>query len=197
MHQGNSCYARGLRPGILCIVLSAAILPGSAAAQDARPRRSPDPATPSPAHERMKLFEGTWVPEPAEDGKRGAKPSSASQEVCAWLSGGRRHLVCRTTYTVEGYSVPRESMYVLSYREADSIYIAHFAFPSGDNLVYHGRLEGDRWVMDLQPTPLLPANKRLREIITVVPEGLRYVEEQSVDGGPWTVTEDYRRRRIR
>jgi len=44
--------------------------------------------------------------------------------------------------------------------------------------------------MELQPTSLLPANKRLREIITVVPEGLRYVEEQSIDGGPWTVTED-------
>jgi hypothetical protein len=145
----------------------------------------------------MKLFEGTWVPVPGAQAKSGATPSPTAQETCAWLSGGRRHMVCRTTYTVEGLSAPRESMYILSYREADSTYIAHFAFPGGDNLLYHGRLEGDRWVMDLQPTPLLPANKRLREIITVVPEGLRYVEEQSVDGGPWTITEDYRRRRIR
>ena len=106
-------------------------------------------------------------------------------------------MVCRTSYPVEGYSAPRESMYILSYREADSTYIAHFAFPRGDNLVYHGRLEGDRWILNLQPSPLLPGNNRLREIITVVPGGLRYVEEQSVDGGPWTVTEDYRRRRVK
>ena len=197
MHQGNARYTRRLQPAILGIVLFGAFLSSPAAAQDSRPRRSADPAMPNPAHERMKLFEGTWVPVPDAYLKSGARPSPTSQETCAWLSGGRRHMVCRTTYTVEGYSVPRESMYVLSYREADSTYIAHFAFAGGDNLVYHGRLEGERWVLNLQPTPLLPANKRLREIITVVPEGLRYVEEQSVDGGPWTVTEDYRRRRIK
>ena len=197
MHKGNASYRPGLERGILCVVLWGAILSSSTAAQDSRPRRSADPATPSPAHERMKLFEGTWVPEPDADLKGGAKRSTTLQETCAWLGGGRRHMVCRTSYHVEGYSLPRESMYILSYREADSTYIAHFAFAGGDNLVYHGRLEGDRWILNLQPTPLLPANKRLREIITVVPEGLRYVEEQSVDGGPWTITEDYRRRRIK
>lgn len=45
--------------------------------------------------------------------------------------------------------------------------------------------------------PLWPANQRLREIIAPVPGGMRYVEEPSVDGGPWKFTEDYRRRKIR
>jgi hypothetical protein len=51
--------------------------------------------------------------------------------------------------------------------------------------------------MNLQPTPLWPANHRLRTIITAVPEGLRYVEESSVDRGPWKITEDYRQKRVR
>jgi hypothetical protein len=169
-------------------------LPGSVAAQDARRPQRPHPTTPSPPHERMTVFEGTWVPEPDSSG---ATPSRALQEVCGWLTGGRRHMVCRSTYTPEGDSVPRASMYILSYREADSTYIVHWAFPHGDNLVYHGRPEGDRWVLYMQPSPLLRANQRFREIITVVPGGLRFVEERSVNGGPWTVTEDYRRRRIR
>ena len=195
MHKGHLYFRRRVERGILCALLLGAILSSSTAAQDSRPRR-PDPATPSPAHERMKIFEGTWVPEP-NPVRRGATLSTTPHEICAWLTGGRRHMVCQTTYTRDGETVPRASMYILSYREADSIYIAHHAFAAGDNLVYHGSPEGDRWVLNLQPSPLLPANTRLREIITVVPEGLRYVEEKSVDGGPWTITEDYRRRRIR
>lgn len=197
MSKVNAYRGCVLYSGFLCAVVVGAILPGSIAAQAARPKQPPDPAMPSPAHERMNVFEGTWVPEADPNLKRDGKPSTPLQEICAWLGGGRRHMVCRTSYTVDGYTGPRESMYILSYRKADSTYIAHFAFPQGDNLVYHGRPDGDRWVMNLQPTPLLPANTRLREIITVVPGGLRYVEEKSVDGGPWTVTEDYRRRRIR
>jgi hypothetical protein len=38
--------------------------------------------------------------------------------------------------------------------------------------------------MDMQPTPLLPANERYRQIITKLPSGLRFVEERSVAGGP-------------
>jgi hypothetical protein len=107
-------------------------------------------------------------------------------------------MVRRTTYTVDGATVPREFMYILGYREADSTFIAHFAFPAGDNLVYHGRPERDRWVMNLQPPrrSCRSTNAFVRLSLSV-PGGLRYVEEQSVDGGPWTVTEDYRRRRLR
>ena len=81
--------------------------------------------------------------------------------------------------------------------ERDSTYVAHHAFADGTTFTYHGRIEGDRWIMNLQPTPFWPANQRLREIITPVPGGMRYVEELSVDGGPWKVTEDYRQRKVR
>jgi hypothetical protein len=149
--------------------------------------------TPSAPHERLTVFEGTW------EHDDGAKPADrarqTARETCEWLMGGRRHMICRYRYqNPEG--VNRERTHILSYRVEDSTYVAYFAFPSGDNLLYHGRVEGDRWIMEMQPTPLLPKNKRFREIITPTENGLRFVEEVSTDGGPWRVTEDYRMRRI-
>jgi hypothetical protein len=169
----------------------------SAAAQGRGARRPVDPATPSAPHERMTFFEGTWSMEPGGYFKSGAAPQTAHEETCAWLAGGRRHMVCRS-WRAGADSTKRESIYILSYRDADSTYVSHFAFAGGANLVYYGRVEGDRWVMNLQPPPRWPANERLRTIITAVPGGgLRFVEEHSVDGGPWTITEDYRYRRVR
>lgn len=89
-------------------------------------------------------------------------------------------------------------MYVLSYREADSTYVAHHAFPSGDMLTYHGRLDGDRWVMEMQPSPYLRPGVRFHTIVTREPDGsLRFVEERSRNGEAWQKTEDYRYRRVR
>ena len=153
-----------------------------------------DAMAPSAPHERLNVFEGTWEPEGAVPA--GTAQQAAARETCEWLTGGRRHLICRVKYqTPEG--VTRERTHILSYRVEDSTYIAYFTFPSGDNLLYHGRVEGDRWIMDMQPSPLLPGNKRFREIITPTENGFRYVEEASTDGGPWRVTEDYRMRRVK
>ena len=165
-------------------------------AQDT-PRRPRDPGVPSAPYERMTFFEGTWSSDGNPDAANGSPAPYAFEETCAWLTGGRRHMVCRSWRQTAQDSPRRESIYILSYREADSTYIAHFAFPGGATLVYHGRPEGTRWVMNLQPTPFWPANNRLRTIITAIPEGLRFVEESSVDGGPWKITEDYRHRRVK
>ena len=169
-------------------------LPSLSTAQ-ASPRRRNDPSAPSEPHERMTFFEGTWTTDGKPDAANGSPAPVGHEEICGWLPGGRRHMVCRSWSESRG--ARRETMHVLSYRAADSTYIAHFTFPDGSMLTYHGRPEGDRWVMNLQPMPNWPANNRLRTIITAVPEGLRYVEESSVDGGPWKVTEDYRQKRVR
>lgn len=154
-----------------------------------------DSMTPSAPHERLTVFEGTWE---RDEGTvpAGTAPQAAARETCEWLAGGRRHMICRVRYE-KPEGVNRERTHILSYRVEDSTYLAYFAFPSGDNLLYHGRVEGDRWIMDMQPSPLLPKNTRFREIITPTEHGLRFVEEASTDGGPWKVTEDYRMRRIK
>lgn len=176
--------------GFVAALLSASSL---ATAQGSS-RRPNDPSTPTEPHERMTFFEGTWTTDGKPDAANGTPAPVNHEERCGWLPGGRRHMVCRS-WRASGGARP-ETMYVLSYRASDSTYIAHFTFPNGSTLTYHGRPEGDRWVMNLQPMPMWPANNRLRTIITAVPEGLRYVEESSVDGGPWKITEDYRHKRV-
>ena len=56
-------------------------------------------------------------------------------------------------------------MYILSYREHDAKYVAWFAFPNGQNLLYHGTLDADRWIMEMQPTRLVPSGLRLRIVV--------------------------------
>jgi hypothetical protein len=105
-------------------------------------------------------------------------------------------MVCRRWTQLEGSDARREAINIMSFRGRDSTYIAHFAFPDGATLTYHGRIEGERWVMDLQPSPLIPSKVRLRTIITPGPDELRFVEEASEEGGAWRITEDYRYRRV-
>ena len=154
-------------------------------AQNPSPVR-PDPTVVSAPHEKMSFFEGTWSVEPG-----------AHEETCAWLPGGRRHMVCRSWRQRPGETTRRETIQILSYQPHNATYLAHFAFPSGDTVTYVGRVEGDRWVLDMQPSPLLPSNQRFREIITKAGDRLRFVEERSVDGGPWSITEDYQYRRVK
>ena len=167
------------------VILFLCLAPPKAMAQNPTAQR-PDPSVVSAPHEKMTLFEGTWSVEPG-----------AREETCGWLAGGRRHMVCRSWSQRPGETIRRERIQVLSYQPHNATYLAHFAFPSGDTVTYIGRVEGDRWVMDMQQSPLLPPNERFREIITKVDNGLRFVEERSVNGGPWSVTEDYLSRRVK
>ena len=168
----------------------------AAVAQDsaARPRR--DPSEPSAAHERMAVFEGTWTLAPDSAAERATTTPAKHEETCTWLVGGRRHMVCRS-WTEAGNGVRREAIQVMSYRGRDSTYVSHLAFPGGATLTYHGRIEGARWIMNLEPNPSTPANLRIRTIITPEPDALHFVEEASEDGGAWQVTEDYRHLRVR
>ena len=181
---------------VASIILCVSLVPPGATAQNSSPGR-PDPSVASAPHEKMTFFEGTWTVEPGAEVKGGATPPPKHEETCAWLSGGRRHMVCRGWRQRPGGTIRRETIQILSYQQHNATYLAHFAFPSGDTVTYVGRVEGDRWVMDMQPSPLLPSNERFREIITKVGNGLRFVEERSVDGGPWSITEDYRYRRVK
>ena len=112
----------------------------------------------SAPHDRMAFFEGVWELEP------GGKPASIAnqagqRETCGWLAGERRHMVCRTFR--DSPAGRQQSMYILSYREHDATYVAYFAFANGPNVMYHATLDGDRWIMEMQPTPL-PNGMRVR-----------------------------------
>ena len=176
--------------GVFASILLLLLEPTAAFAQDARRAKPKPPTEPNAPHERMTFFEGTWSLVPVT-----GKPAAAHEETCAWMAGGRRHMICRSWRERDG--VRSDAMYIMSYREEGDIYIVHHAFPSGDTVTYHGKFEGERWMMEMVSAPGLPKTHRFREIITAVPEGVRYVEELSVDGGSWEVTEDYRFRRVK
>jgi hypothetical protein len=102
-------------------VVALMALPSLSTAQASPPRRN-DPSVPREAHERMTFFEGTWTTDGKPDAANGSPAPVGHEETCAWLSGGRRHMVCRSWR--ESAGTRRETMYVLSYRGADSTYIA-------------------------------------------------------------------------
>lgn len=148
--------------------------------------QAPNPRTPRPTHERLAVFEGTW---------RNADPAEADRfiETCAWLEGGRRHLICRPRWTTPSGPVQHQTIY--SYRGRDSTYLVTTFLATGGVWRYHGRPDGNRWIFDLQSDRPDPP-QRLRMILTVAADTIHFVEESSERGGPWQVTEDYRSVRV-
>ena len=140
---------------------------------------------PSPAHERLAVFEGVWTRTDLPQGQ-------TFRETCAWLVGGRRHMVCRQR--LESSNRAREQIGVYSYRPADSKYTLTVLLAGGQLWRYEGAPEGDRWVFERQGSrPDAP--RRLRQVVTPGRDSIHFREEMSENGGAWTLTdpsEDYR-----
>jgi hypothetical protein len=83
------------------------------------------PTSPSEAHERLAFFEGTWT-------TSNSTPEDDLRETCAWLAGGRRHMVCRSRWRTEGGH--REGLSIFSYDSAAREYRYH-GFRSGGAVV--------------------------------------------------------------
>lgn len=145
----------------------------------------PDPRTPRPAHERLAAFEGNW---------RLLDPAEQTVESCAWIEGGRRHMVCRNRRPTVNGSFEHRTIY--SYRGRDSTYIVTALLATGQVWTYLGRPEGDKWVFNLQ-SDRSNNSQRLRMLVTVGTDTIRFVEESSEGDSPWRVTEDYRHVRVR
>ena len=95
----------------------------------------PSPATPSAPHERLGFFEGSWTVDelPAD---------RAFGERCAWLEGGRRHVVCRSRSRTSAGEW-REGLSMFSYRPADSTYVYYGLRPSGGTQLLLGNSSPD------------------------------------------------------
>lgn len=156
------------------------------AAQDpTAPPRPSSPSSPTPAHERLAAFEGTWI-------RAGSASDRPSRDTCAWLVGGRRHMICRRV--TESMRGAQEQMMIYSYRRSDSTYTATVLLTGGQVWQYAGGPEGDRWVLYLLSTRT-DAPQRLRQVIVASGDTLRFLEEVSENGGPWRLTdpsEDYK-----
>jgi hypothetical protein len=179
---------------VACFILTSVLAPMAGIgleAQDTPASSRPNaPTTPRPAHERLAAFEGEWI-------MAGSTGDSSPRDSCAWLAGGRRHMVCRRlTQAADG---AREQMMIYSYRGSDSTYTVTVLLAGGQLWSYAGRPVGNRWELNL--TSVLPdAPLRLRQVIVASSDTLHFVEEVSESGGPWRLTdpsEDHKYVRVR
>lgn len=134
------------------------------------------PAQAPPPSERLVVFEGTWAREGA--------PADGPREVCSWLAGGRRHLVCQTEAKTAKGTIA--ALRIHSYRQ--QTYVVHSVIGNGPAWTYTGGPEGDRWIFTMDRPN---SSQRIRQVITPSQDRIRFVEESSKDNGPWETTEDY------
>jgi hypothetical protein len=135
-----------------------------------------DPAAQTPPVERLSVFEGTWTREDA--------PANVTfRETCAWLAGGRRHMICQAEY--KSPNRVAQMIKVHSYRQQTYVTVA--VMGDGPASTYTGGPDGSRWIFNLQSD----RPQRLRMVITPAQDRIRFVEESSANDGPWQTTEDY------
>lgn len=138
------------------------------------------PMTPSPLHEALTFFEGSWTTEERP-------PSQAFMETCAWLPAGRRHMVCRSTWT--GPSGAREGWSIFSYSAADSTYLYYGLRAGGSVEPMRGRRLSDGWEF-VSDVGTGPTRQGARVTITqLAPQRFRLVASASVGDGPWAVVD--------
>jgi hypothetical protein len=132
---------------------------------------APSPATPSAPHERLTFFEGEWTVEELP-------PARAFRERCAWMDGGRRHMLCRSR-SMSAAGAWREGLSMFSYRPADSSYVYYGLRPSGatQSLVGRPSPDGADWEFRGEEGTGA-ARERTLVRITRLPEGrFRFVEQ--------------------
>ena len=138
------------------------------------------PATPSAPHERLAFFEGEWTIEEV--------PASREfRERCAWLEGGRRHIICRSR-SKSAAGEWREGLSTFSYQPADSSYVYYGLRPSGavQTLVGRSTNDGAGWEFRGEDGSG-PARERTLVRITRLPGGrFRFVEQTARGDAPFT-----------
>ena len=139
--------------------------------------QAPSPSTPSPPHERLRFFEGTWTAEPALQ--------RDLLETCAWMPEGRRHMVCRSRWQTD--AGPGERISIFSYDAKRDEYLYHGFRPGGAVVTHRGKPEGGGW-MFLSEEGEGAALRRQRISIKPAAGGFELRAEEAKGGGAWVVT---------
>jgi hypothetical protein len=165
------------------LVLALCAMATALHAQAAPATRPAPPTSPSAPHEHLSFFEGFWTVEelPVE---------RAFRERCAWLEGGRRHIVCRSR-SRSASGEWREGLSMFSYRPTDSTYVYYGLRPSGATQQLVGRVtsDGARWEFTGDETT--PAGRiRTKVHIAGLPNGrFRFVEQTARGDSPFTTAD--------
>ena len=155
---------------------------------DARAQQPPMPPTaPSPLHDALVFFEGTWTVD-------GANAPDGFREQCSWLPDGRRHMVCRSRWQTA--SGPREGMSVFSVDAATGDYLYHGFRAGGSVVTQRGRREGEAWIFTAE-RGAGAERERSRTRIEGDPSGGFVLTDEAARGdGPWSLRGQVRYRRV-
>lgn len=144
----------------------------------------PAPDTPLPEYEALGFFEGTWTI--AE-----LPPEQEFRETCAWLPGGRRHMVCRSRFRAANGAL-REGLSLFSYDPATGTYLYYGLRPSGAVETNRGSFDGERWFLTGEDRNGETVRRRRITIRGAEGGGYHFVEESSDGEAPWRVEAEYR-----
>ena len=168
----------------ISVLFVAALLlrPGLAAAQTGASRPAPvSPSTPSPAHERLAFFEGTWTVSELP-------PERAYRERCAWMEGGRRHIICRArSRSASGEA--REAMSMFSFRPADSTYLYYGLRAGGAVEQLTGRATAHGWEFSGETGSGVSRERKLVTISRLSDQRFRFIEAVAHGEAPFSAAD--------
>jgi hypothetical protein len=165
---------------LLVIVVLAVAVP--CLAQTAQPPK------PGPEVQRLSYYVGTWKSEgEAKAGSFGPAGKFSSTSTCEWFAGGF-HVVCRDEGT--GAAGKRTALGVLAYDAEAKAYTYYGISSWGESMSVKGSLTGSTWTWLWDGKAAgKPVKFRYTEV-QVSPTSYTFKGEESVAGGPWTVTEE-------
>lgn len=141
----------------------------------------PTPDTPLPEYEALAFFEGTWTI--AE-----LPPEQEFLETCAWLPGGRRHMVCRSRFRAADGTL-REGLSLFSYDPETGTYHYYGLRPSGAIETNRGTFDGARWIFTGEERRGETVRRRRITIRRAEGDGFHFLEESSDEDGSWRAEE--------
>lgn len=140
-------------------------------------------STATAEQQRLSVFKGHWTIEGSE---------STYLEICDWMQGN--HIQClSTSKEKEGID---SSVSYLSYSPSEKTYVYYGLYGSGSSRTLRGNWVADKLILEGQR---LTADKKTKWKVTIVPlnNDLHFVQEVSVNDGPWEKNADFMYKRIR
>ena len=178
-----------MKRSVLIVLLSVLAVPCLAFGQT----QTAPPPKPGPEAQRLGYFVGTWKFE----GEFMLDPKGKYAGTATWeWFPGEFSIVGRGDGT--GVRGPFNELHIWSYSYPDKTYTSYSMGRSGaDRTVRKWSVDGKVWTCEAEST-LSAAPTRYRYTITEVsPTSYLYKVERSVEGGPWTQTNDRRATKVK
>lgn len=138
---------------------------------------------PSAEQKLLSVFQGRWTIDGSE---------STYLEVCDWIMGN--HIQC-ISVSNEKNAIDSSVSY-LSYLASEKTYVYYGIYGTGSSRTLRGNWVNDRFIFEGQR---VTTEQKRKWKVTIIPVGneLHFIEEVSVNDGPWEKRADFMYRRAK